>query len=157
MPGTEKDPVGLCDLAPCHGSPYLAWVCCLPESWQGDDHQSSYHWFKDEPHVNEETPKRIYLDYQCDTFKIHSALVYQISSKMFIDMDAYVYMTQRKSMQDGWARFFNVHKWFLRHDHVARQATEVGRKLQTSHYDSERKGWDLDKYIALHKKQHAIM
>ena len=40
---------------------------------------------------------------------------------------------------------------------MARQATEVERKLQTSNYDSERKGWDLDEYIALHKEQHAIM
>ena len=37
---------------------------------------------------------RAYLSSQCDTFKIDNALVYQ-------DMDAYVYVKQRKSMQDS--------------------------------------------------------
>ena len=55
-------------------------------------------------------------------------------------MDAYVYMKQRKGMQDGQALFFDAHKQFLSPDHVARQAVEVGKKLQTSHYDGERKG-----------------
>ena len=53
--------------------------------------------------------------------------------------------------------YFDIHKHFLGPDHVTRQATDEERKLQTSHYDSERKGWAWDKYIALHKEQHAIM
>ena len=39
---------------------------------------------------------------------------------------------------------------------VPRQAAEAERNLKTSHYDGKRKGWDWDKYIILHKKQHAI-
>ena len=38
-------------------------------------------------------------------------------------------------------------------DHAARQATETERKLQTSCYDGERKGWDWDKYVALYNKK----
>ena len=60
-------------------------------------------------------------------------------------------------MQDDQAVFFNIHKQFLGIDHVARHAAEAERKLQTSHYDGEKKGWDWDKYITLHKEQHAIM
>ena len=44
---------------------------------------------------------RAYPDYQCDKFTVNNALVYQILSKVFTDMDAYVYMKQRKSTQDG--------------------------------------------------------
>ena len=52
----------------------------------------------------------------------------------------------------GWLSiFFNVHKHFLGPDHVARQATEAERKLQTSHYDGEKKGWDWDMFVTLHK------
>ena len=40
---------------------------------------------------------------------------------------------------------------------MARQATEAERKLQNTHYGGEKKGWDCDKYVALHKEQHAIM
>ena len=31
------------------------------------------------------------------------------------------------------------------------------QKQKTSHYDGERKMWDWDKYITLHKEQHSIM
>ena len=44
---------------------------------------------------------REYLSYQCNTFKIDNALMYHIFSKMFTDMDAYIYMKQRRGMQDG--------------------------------------------------------
>ena len=49
-----------------------------------------------------------------------------------------------------------VHKQFLGPDHVARQASEAKKKLQ-SHYDGEKKGWDWIKYFALHKEQHTTM
>ena len=42
--------------------------------------------------INQESLYRVYLDYQCDTFKINNALVYQIVLKVFMDMDSYVYM-----------------------------------------------------------------
>ena len=60
-------------------------------------------------------------------------------------------------MQNSQAVYFNIHNCFLSPDHVARQATEAERKLQDSHYGGERKSWDWDKYVALHKEQHAIM
>ena len=40
---------------------------------------------------------------------------------------------------------------------MARQAADAERKMQTSHYDGEMKGWDWDKYVSLHKQQHAMM
>ena len=60
-------------------------------------------------------------------------------------------------MQYCQAVYFNIHKYFLNPDHVAKQATDSERKLQTSHYDGDRKGWDWDKYFTLHKEQHTIM
>ena len=38
---------------------------------------------------------RAYPDHQYDIFKINNALVYQILSKVFMDMDKYVYMKQK--------------------------------------------------------------
>ena len=92
--------------------------------------------------MTQKTLDRAYLSYQVDTFKIDNALVYQIPSKMFTDMDAYVYMKQRKAMEDCQAVFFNMHNHFLGSHHVARQATEAEEKLQNTHYDCERKMWD---------------
>ena len=51
--------------------------------------------------MNEESLDRVYLDYQCDTFKINNASLYQILLKVIISMDAFVYMKQRKSIQNG--------------------------------------------------------
>ena len=42
--------------------------------------------------LSQDSLNRVYLDEQCDTYKIDNALVYQILSKMFMDMDAYVYV-----------------------------------------------------------------
>ena len=52
-----------------------------------------------------------------------------------MDIDAYVYVKQRKSMQDGKAMFFDIHKQYLGSDNVARQAAEAEEMLQASHYD----------------------
>ena len=57
-------------------------------------------------------------------------MVYQNFSKVFIDMDAYVYMKQRKAMQDSLAVYFKVHKHFLGPDPVARKAEDAEGKLQ---------------------------
>ena len=44
---------------------------------------------------------RAHVSWECDTFKINNTLVYHMLSKVFMDMDAYDYVKQRKSMQDG--------------------------------------------------------
>ena len=44
---------------------------------------------------------RVYSENPCDTFKIDKALVYQILSKFFTDMDTYIYVKQKESTQDG--------------------------------------------------------
>ena len=80
--------------------------------------------------MTQETQDRDYLSYQLDKFKIDNALVYQIPSKLFTDMDVYVYVKQRNGTQDGQAVFFDDHKHFLDPDYVARQATEAEIKLQ---------------------------
>ena len=46
--------------------------------------------------MTQETLDRTYLSHEVDTFKIVNAMVYQILSKIFTDMDVYVYMKQRK-------------------------------------------------------------
>ena len=80
--------------------------------------------------LNQESLDRVYLDYKCDTFKIDNALVYQILSKVLKEINKYVYVKHRKSMQDSWAVFFNVHKHFLGPDHVAKQAADAERKCK---------------------------
>ena len=107
--------------------------------------------------MTQETWDRAYLSYQVNTFKIHNAMVYQIFSKVLTNMDAYVYVKQRKETLDSWAVYFHIHKHFLGIDHMVRQATDAEGKLQNSHYDGQQKTWDWDKYVALHKEQHAIM
>ena len=68
-------------------------------------------------------------------------------------MDALVYVKQIRGMQDGQAVFFDIHKYFI----SARPAADVEQKWQNSHDDGERKPWDWDKYVALHKEQDAFM
>ena len=92
--------------------------------------------------MTQEMLDRAYLSHQVDTFKIYNALVYQILSKVFTDMDAYVYVKQRKWTKDGQAVFFDIRKHLLRPDHVARQAADTERKLQISHYMMVRERWD---------------
>ena len=89
--------------------------------------------------LNKETLERAYQDNQCNTFKINNALVYQILSKMFTGMGAYVYVKQRKGIQEGQEVFFDIHKQCFGPEHVTRQTTLAERKLQNSHYNGERK------------------
>ena len=72
-------------------------------------------------------------------------------------MNAYIYVKQRKAMQDGQAVNFDIHKNSLGPDHLARQATEAEGKLQNSHYDGERNHMGLGQVCLLHKEQHTII
>ena len=74
-----------------------------------------------------------------------------------MDMMTYVYVKQRKNLQEDQTLYFDTDKHFLCPDHVARQVVETERKLQTSPYDSERKGRNWVKFVAFHKKKHAIV
>ena len=51
--------------------------------------------------LNQGSLDRVYGDHQTDTFKVDNAMVYQMFSKMFTDTDAFVYVKQRRVMQDG--------------------------------------------------------
>ena len=77
---------------------------------------------------------KFYYLYEVGTFKINNMLVCQIFCKIFMDTDAYVYVKQRRDLQDGQAVYFDIHKQFLGPDHVARQATKA-EKLKTYPYD----------------------
>ena len=80
----------------------------------------------------QECQERVYVSWQYDTFKIDNAFVYHILSKVITDTDAYVYMEQKKSMQDGQAVFIDDHKPFLSPNHMARQATEAKKSAELS-------------------------
>ena len=79
--------------------------------------------------MTQDTLDRAYLRHQ--VVKIDNAMVYQILSKVFTDMKAFVYMKQRKPLQDGQAVYLDIHEHFLGPDHVVRQATGAHGKLQT--------------------------
>ena len=51
--------------------------------------------------LNQDSLDRVYIDHQTDTFKVDNTMVYQIFSKIFIDMDEFVYVKQRRAMQDS--------------------------------------------------------
>ena len=102
--------------------------------------------------LNQDSLDRIHVVHQADTFKVDNAFVYQILSKIFTDMDTFVYVKQRRAMQDSPAVFFNIHKNFLGPNHVARNATDAEGRLQNSHYDGARNTWHWDKYVALYKE-----
>ena len=51
----------------------------------------------------------VYSDHQTDTFKVDNVRVYQMFSMMFTDMDTFIYVKQRRGMQDDQAVFFDVH------------------------------------------------
>ena len=109
--------------------------------------------------MNQECLDRAFVSWHCDTFKINNVLVFHILWKIFMEMDAYVYglyIHEAKRGYTGWSSCVLQHSQaFLSSYHVVSQVVE--RKLQNSHYDGEKKGWDWNKYVALHKEQHTIM
>ena len=87
---------------------------------------------------------------------INNALVCQILSKMFTDMDAYVYVKQEKKCRSvkqcssmSVSNVLALTMWLGRPQKQKESCKPLAMMM--------RKGWDWDKYIALHKEQHAIM
>ena len=97
-----------------------------------------------------------HVNIQCDTFNIDKAFKYHMLSKIVTDMDD-LYIKQMKSSLGGQDILLDVHQQILCTDHVARKATEAGTKLQNSHGDGKKKGWDWDKHVTLHKELYTIM
>ena len=91
---------------------------------------------------NKDWLNKKYLYYQCDSFKINNASVYNILSRVFTDLDVFVYKKQRKSSFGRQAVIFDIHQQYLGPYHVDRQVAEAGRNLQSPHCDSEKKKWD---------------
>ena len=137
-----RDPCGLCGLASHQGSSYQPGYGAYLNLDEEMITRAPIINTKWNLKIIQETLDRAYLNYQVDTFKIDNALVYHILSKVFTDMIAYIYVKQRKAIQDIQAVYFDVQKHFLCPDHMARQATEVEGKLKNSHYDGVRKTWD---------------
>ena len=70
--------------------------------------------------------------------------------------DRYVHAKQRKSSLKDGALFFKINKQFLDTDHLVRKIVVEERKLQKAHPDGEKKGWNWDNYVTLHREQQKI-
>ena len=99
--------------------------------------------------LTQDSLDKAYFNYQCDSFKINNALVYQIFSKI-TDLEAYVCVKQRKSMQDHWAVFFDICKQFLVLTIWPDRQLKQKEAANFSLWWWEKR-WDWDKYFALHK------
>ena len=86
------------------------------------------------------------VSWQCDTFKIDSALCITLCQRFYRHKYICVCVTQEESH----AVLFDVYKQFLNPDHVARQAAETKRKLNYSRYGGKKKERDWDEYVTLH-------
>ena len=51
--------------------------------------------------LNQDSLDKIYANRQTDTFKVENAMVYKMFSKMFTDINVFVYLKQRRGMQDS--------------------------------------------------------
>ena len=60
-------------------------------------------------------------------------------------------------MRDGRRSFHVIHSRLLGANHVNMTASEAEMALQMSMYDEEKKGWNWEKYIAHHVKNHIIL
>ena len=67
------------------------------------------------------------------------------------------HVKQRKSTQEGGVVFFDIHKNISCPWPFSSQAYKAEKKLQSSHYDGEKKRWDCNEYVTLHKEQNTIM
>ena len=74
-----------------------------------------------------------------------------------MDTDLYPYVKQHKSKRDSRGAFYAIHSRGLGLNHVNMTATEAEMALQTSTYDSEKRAWNWEKYVARHVKYHIIL
>ena len=126
----DGDPACLCGPVLCQGSPHLLWIGAYMNLDKEMIAKAPIIDARLNLKMTQEILDRAYLSYQIDTLKINNALVYQILSKVFTDMDAYIYVKHRKAMQDRQAVYFDTHKHFLSPNHVVKQATDAEGKQQ---------------------------
>ena len=85
------------------------------------------------------------------------SLMYHSFSNIFMNMNAY-FKHKTEEEKQGWLSCGFWHPLqFLSPKHVDGKAAEAERKLQTSHYDGEKKQWYWEKHVAFHKEHHTII
>ena len=84
-------------------------------------------------------------------------MVYDILDQICKDTDLYPYVKQHKSKRDSKGAFYAIHSRWLGPNHVNATASQAEMALQMSMYDSEKRAWNWEKYVAHHVKYHIIL
>ena len=100
--------------------------------------------------LTQESLDKVYLSYQCDTFKVDNALVYY--------RHGCIYLHETEENNAGWS---NSVLWHPQAFYQPWPCGQAGCRCRKKDANISlwwwEKGWDQDKYVTFDKKQHAIM
>ena len=90
-------------------------------------------------------------------FIVNREKVWDIIASITRDKDAWTYVRPAQKTRDGRAAFNNLYEHFLGPNNVDNMATSAENKLQSTVYNGEQRRWDFERYVNVHKQQHAIL
>ena len=81
-------------------------------------------------------------------YEIDNESVYDILDQICKDTHLYPFVKQHKPKWDGRKAYYAIHSRWLGPNHVNSTSSEAKMALQISMYDSKKKAWNWEKYVA---------
>jgi hypothetical protein len=96
-------------------------------------------------------------DSWCDTFAQDNIKIWNLLSTIFRGTEIWTYLKPFQRARDGRGAYLNAWDHYLGPDHVDNMASRAERTLETTSYAGEKRRWNFEKFVSMHKKQHTVL
>ena len=83
--------------------------------------------------------------------------VWQIVADWCRDNPCWTYVKPFQRRRDGRGAYFGLWNHYLGPNNIDNAATTAERRLETTTYDGEKRRWNFEKFVKIHKDQHTIL
>lgn len=91
------------------------------------------------------------------TFLNDNRAVWQIISDWCRDDPCWTYVKPFQRRRDGRGAYFGLWNHYLGPNNIDNAATTAERRLEMTSYDGEKRRWNFERFIKIHKDQHTIL
>ena len=83
--------------------------------------------------------------------------VWDLIAQLSNDHESWTYIKEAQRTRNGRLAFLNMWSHYLGPSNVDIMANDAERKLATANYVGEKRRWNFEKYVSLHKDQHTVL
>lgn len=91
------------------------------------------------------------------TFLVDRSRVWQLISELTRSHDCWTYVKPAQKTRDGRMAFMGLRDHYLGRNNIDNLSSRAEKKLQATTYTGEKRNWNFEKFVKVHKDQHAVL